>query len=71
MERFLERISLSNYRNYFILKGGMLVSVIVGLNTRATMDIDTTVKSISLTLQEAKKVIQDVIAVPIEDGVSF
>ena len=42
MERFLERIALSQYRNNFILKGGMLVSAVVGLDTRATMDIDTT-----------------------------
>ena len=41
MERFLERIALSQYRNNFILKGGMLVSAVVGLDTRATMDIDT------------------------------
>ena len=42
MERFLERVSLSSYRNNFILKGGMLVAAVVGLETRATMDIDTT-----------------------------
>ena len=42
MERFLERVSLSPYRNNFILKGGMLVAAVVGLETRATMDIDTT-----------------------------
>lgn len=43
MERFLERISLSKYRNNFILKGGMLVSAMVGIDTRSTMDMDTTV----------------------------
>ncbi|MGN0329386.1 MAG: nucleotidyl transferase AbiEii/AbiGii toxin family protein [Lachnospira sp.] len=48
MERFLERVSLSNYRNKFILKGGMLVASIVGINMRATMDIDTTVKALPL-----------------------
>ena len=45
MERFLERVALSQYRNNFILKGGMLVAAVVGLEARATMDIDTTVKS--------------------------
>ena len=50
MERFLERVSLSSYRNNFILKGGMLVAAVVGLETRATMDIDTTVKSLTLTM---------------------
>ena len=44
MERFLERVSVSEYRNNFILKGGMLVASIVGVDMRATMDIDTTVK---------------------------
>jgi hypothetical protein len=55
MERFLERMALSRYRNNFILKGGMLVSAIVGLDTRATMDIDTTVKSLELSKENAKK----------------
>ena len=44
MERFLERISLSSYRDKFILKGGMLVAAMVGLDARSTMDIDATVK---------------------------
>ena len=44
MERFLERVSVSEYRNNFILKGGMFVASIVGVDMRATMDIDTTVK---------------------------
>ena len=43
MERFLERISLSEYRDKFILKGGMLVAAMVGLDARSTMDIDATV----------------------------
>ena len=44
MERFLERISLSEYRDKFILKGGMLVAALVGLDARATMDLDATIK---------------------------
>ena len=44
MERFLERISLSEYRDNFILKGGMLVAAMVGLDARSTMDLDATVK---------------------------
>ena len=62
MERFLERVALSQYRNNFILKGGMLVAAVVGLETRATMDIDTTVKSLALTIENAQKVIEDIIA---------
>jgi hypothetical protein len=40
MERFLERVALSPYRNSFILKGGMLVAAMVGIDSRATMDMD-------------------------------
>ena len=45
MERFLERVSVSRYKDNFILKGGMLVSSLVGIERRATMDIDTTIKT--------------------------
>ena len=71
MERFLERVAISKYRNNFILKGGMLVSSMVGLNTRATMDIDTTVRSLSISKENAEKVISDIIAVNIPDGITF
>ena len=49
MERLLERMSLSPYKQNFILKGGFLIAAIVGLDTRATMDLDTTVKGLPLT----------------------
>lgn len=71
MERFLERIALSKYRNNFILKGGMLVSAVIGIETRATMDIDTTVKALPLDMERAKAVIQDIIGIEIDDGVTF
>lgn len=71
MERFLERISLSKYRNNFILKGGMLVSAMVGLDTRSTMDIDTTIKNMPLSVENARKMIEEIIAIPIDDGMTF
>ena len=71
MERFLERISLSKYRNNFILKGGMLVSAMVGLDTRSTMDIDTTIKNMPLSVDNAREMIDEIIAVPIDDGMTF
>ena len=71
MERFLERISLSKYRNNFILKGGMLVSAMVGLDTRSMMDIDTTIKNIPLSVENARKMIEEIIAIPIDDGMAF
>jgi hypothetical protein len=71
MERFLERIAVSPYRNHFVLKGGMLVAAVIGMDMRATMDIDTTVQSLTLTTENAKKIIEDIIAVDIQDGVEF
>jgi len=71
MERFLERVSLSKYRNNFILKGGMLVASIVGVDMRATMDIDTTVKALPLNENDAERFISEICAIPLEDGVTF
>ena len=48
-ERFLERLSLSEYRDSFILKGGMLISAMVGIDTRTTMDLDATLRGLALT----------------------
>lgn len=71
MEEFLKRLSKSRYKNNFILKGGMLVSSIAGINSRATMDIDTTVKAIDLSEDEAYEIIADICNVDIEDNISF
>ena len=71
MERFLERISISKYRDNFILKGGMLVASMVGLETRATMDIDATLRSQELSKERASEIVKEIIAVGIDDGVSF
>lgn len=71
MERFLERVSLSRYRDRFILKGGMLVAAVTGIDMRATMDIDTTIKALPLNAQDAQWIVEEIAAVQIEDGVSF
>ena len=71
MERFLERVTLSKYRNNFILKGGMLVASMVGIDTRATMDIDTTVKALPLNEKDAERIIGEICGIPIEDGIRF
>lgn len=71
MERFLERISVSDYKENFILKGGMLVASLTGLDMRATMDIDTTVRAIPLTKQEASKIISEIAEIPLDDGITF
>ena len=71
LERLLERISLSKYKHNFILKGGFLISAIVGLDTRATMDLDTTVKGFTLTHEAIHSIFQEICAIEIEDDVRF
>jgi predicted nucleotidyltransferase component of viral defense system len=71
LERLLERISLSRYQSNFILKGGFLIASIVGLDTRATMDLDTTVKGFDLNLDTARKVFSEICQIPVEDDVLF
>lgn len=71
MERFLERISLSDYRDKFILKGGMLIAAMVGLDARSTMDIDATIKGATVGIEEVENMIAAIVSVPIDDGVDF
>lgn len=71
MERFLERISLSKYRDKLILKGGMLIASMVGLDNRSTMDMDTTIRNYNLSTQDAIKMIEDIIAITLDDGIRF
>ena len=71
MERFLERISLSKYKNNFVIKGGFLISSIVGIDTRATMDIDGTIKNLPLTVETAKSMIEEIITISLEDNTNF
>lgn len=71
MERFLERISLSEYKNQFILKGGMLVAAMVGLDARATMDLDATIKDTNVSVEDVEMIISKIISIPLNDGVLF
>lgn len=71
MERFLERVSKSQYRNNFVLKGGVLVTAMVGISQRSTMDIDTSLRNINLTMMQVEKIIKEIINIGIDDGVSF
>ena len=57
LERLLERISLSKYKDNFILKGGMLISSIIGIDNRSTMDMDTTIKGFKLDKENLKKIL--------------
>lgn len=71
MERFLERISSSKYNGSFILKGGMLVAAFVGVETRATMDIDTTIKGLPVTIMDMKRTITEISNIDLDDNVKF
>lgn len=70
-ERLLVRLAQSEYREKFVLKGGMLVAAIVGLDNRATMDLDTTLKNLPLTPESIRSALESICAVPCDDEVSF
>lgn len=71
MERFLERISLSKYKNNFILKGGILISSMVGVDFRMTKDIDLTIKNIPLNEVFIKNALIEITNIEIDDGTTF
>ena len=70
-ERLLVRLATSAYKDKFVLEGGMLVAAIVGLDNRATMDLDTTLKNLPLTPEAIRSALEQVAAVPFDDGVTF
>lgn len=70
-ERILERISISNYRGQIILKGGLLLTSIIGNDERTTKDMDATLKGIPLTKNDVEKVFNEILHIDIDDGVSF
>ena len=71
LERLLERISLSKYKNNFILKGGFLISAIVGIDSRTTMDLDTTIKGIDLDKEVLKDVLSEICSIDLNDNIKF
>ena len=70
-ERVLERLANSNYRNNFILKGGLLISSMLGISERTTMDMDTTVRGISMEEEEIVSVVKEILSVDVDDGIKF
>lgn len=70
-ERILERLSVSKYKNNFILKGGLLLSSIMGIDTRTTMDMDTCIKGIDLTDEQLYEILQEILNIDVEDNVTF
>lgn len=70
-ERFLARLSLSEYQDKFVVKGGILIAAIVGLDTRSTMDLDTTLRNLPLTEKQIQEAIENICKVTIDDDVFF
>lgn len=71
LERLLERISISKYKDNFILKGGMLISAMLGIDSRTTMDMDTTIKGFKLTEENISNIINEICNIKIDDGITF
>lgn len=71
MERFLERLSQSAYKDNFVIKGGMLVTSMVGIAMRSTMDIDTSIRNQNLSEEEMKRIIAEISNIDLGDGVRF
>lgn len=71
MERFLERISVSPYRDHFIIKGGILVTSLIGVTLRSTMDIDASIKNEELSEEHLLRMLTEISAIDLDDGITF
>ena len=71
LERLLERISVSEYKYKFILKGGMLITAIVGIDMRNTLDMDATIKGFDLEKDNLENILDDIFKIDLDDGVNF
>jgi len=71
MERFLERVSVSKYKDNFILKGGFLISAMVGINMRSTLDIDTTIKGLPVNREVIEQILNEILSLDLDDNVTF
>ena len=71
MERFLERLSKSKYRDNFIIKGGTLVTAMIGVSLRSTMDVDTTIRGFDLNSEEAQRIVNEIMSIDLDDNASF
>lgn len=70
-ERILERLSVSKYRGNFILKGGLLISSMIGIAERTTMDMDTTVRGVPIEDEVIQNIIEEIIKIDVNDGIAF
>ena len=71
LERLLERMSRSQYKDKFILKGGMLIAALIGIDIRTTMDMDATLKNMTLTKESVTKALNDIFTIQLSDNITF
>lgn len=71
LERLLERVSISHYHDNFILKGGFLIAAMVGLDTRATMDMDATIKGYPVNEETIRTMFEEICSIQFDDDVTF
>ncbi|OQB53011.1 MAG: hypothetical protein BWX97_00977 [Firmicutes bacterium ADurb.Bin146] len=73
MERFLERVAKSKYKDNFIIKGGFLIVIaaMVGIDMRSTMDIDTTIKGVHTDQYEIEKIVNEILLEDVDDNITF
>ncbi len=70
-ERILERLTLSPYKKNFVLKGGLLISSMIGISERTTMDMDTTVRGIDMDETNIKRIVKEIFSIDAGDGILF
>lgn len=70
-ERILEQLSVSPYRSNFILKGGLLISSMLGISERTTMDMDTTVRGLPMEKEQITNIVQNILSLDVNDGIQF
>lgn len=71
LERLLERISKSQWRDYVVVKGGMLIALFVGIDNRVTRDLDTTFRGFDLTHESAERAFREIVSVEVDDDIVF
>ena len=71
MERFLERVAASKYTDNFIIKGGLLVTSMIGVAMRSTMDIDSTIRNLNLSEEEIAEIVTEICGLDLGDGITF
>lgn len=70
-ERLVERLSVSKYKENFILKGGLLIASMIGIAERTTMDMDTTIQGLPMTEQKMEKILKEILGIDVGDGICF